>query len=66
MAATDKRYEEARKNAGLKREEACVKLGISFGTLINWESGRTKPDANNVRDMALTYGVSADYLLGLA
>ena len=61
----DKKYAKARKDAGIKREEACVKLGISISTLANWESGKTKPDANNIYDMATVYGVSADYLLGL-
>ena len=61
----EKRYSEARKNAGLRREQACVKLDISIGTLINWESGKTKPDANNIRNMAKLYGVTSDYLLGL-
>lgn len=66
MATTNvKRYAEARKNAGLRKEEACVRLGISYSTLSNWEAGRTKPGANNIRDMVREYGVSADYLLGL-
>ena len=58
-------YAGARKKAGMKREEACVKLGVSFGTIVNWETGKTKPDANNLRDMARIYKVSADVLLGL-
>lgn len=58
-------YEEARKKAGLRREEACAKMHISIGTLMNWETGRTNPDANALRNMAETYKVSADYLLGL-
>lgn len=61
----EKRYFEARKNAGLRREQACAKLDISIGTLTNWETGKTKPDANNIRNMAKLYGVSSDYLLGL-
>ena len=60
-----KRYSQARKDAGLRREQACVKLNISIGTLANWESGKTKPDANNIRDMAMLYQVSSDYLLGI-
>lgn len=59
-------YEEARKKAGLRREEACAKMHISLGTLINWETGRTNPNANDLRTMAQTYNVSADYLIGLA
>ena len=42
-----------------------MKLGISIGTLYNWEGGKTKPDAHDIRVMAETYGTSADYLLGI-
>lgn len=62
----ENRYSQARKDAGMGREQACVKLGISIGTLSNWESGKTKPDANNLRDMSMLYGVSSDYLLGIS
>ena len=61
-----KKYRQARKDAGIKPEEACTKLGISITTLYNWENEITKPDANNIRDMAELYEVSADYLLGIA
>jgi len=60
-----KNYRKARHDAGVKPEEACTKLGISITTLYNWENELTKPDANNIREMAKLYGVSADYLLGL-
>ena len=63
---TEKRYSQARKEAGITREQACVTLHISIGTLANWESGKTKPDANNIRDMAVLYDVSSDYLLGIS
>ena len=66
MTDTDKRYREARERAGLKPEEACVRLGISIGTLYNWEGGKTTPAADNVRAMATVYQTSADYLLGIA
>lgn len=62
----EKNYVDARKQAGLTREKACVALNVSFGTLINWETGKTNPDANNLREMAKLYGVSSDYLLGIA
>lgn len=65
MVNGEKRYREARESSGLKPEEVCVKLGISIGTLYNWESGKTVPGANDVRNMAELYAVSADYLLGI-
>jgi transcriptional regulator with XRE-family HTH domain len=62
----EKKYRDARKMAGIRAEEACTKLGVSITTLYNWENGITTPDANKLREMALMYGVSADYILGLA
>lgn len=62
---SEKKYRDARKQAGIKPELAAVKLDVSIGTLLNWERGVTKPNANNVRDMALLYGVTSDYLLGI-
>jgi DNA-binding transcriptional regulator YiaG len=32
-----------RERAGLKHEALAAKLGVSLGTLTNWERGRTKP-----------------------
>lgn len=61
----EKKYRQARNDAGIKPERAAVQLGVSLHTLYNWERGDTKPDANNIRDMARLYGVSADYLLGI-
>lgn len=62
---SEKKYREARNGAGLKPEEACASLRVSITTLYNWESGKTQPDANNIKAMARLYSVSADYLLGI-
>ncbi len=61
----EKKYREARKNAGLKPEEACARLGVSITTLYNWENEKTQPDANDVKEKAFLYSVSTDYLLGI-
>lgn len=60
-----KRYRQARRDAGITAESAAAKLGVSITTLFSWEREDTKPNANNLRDMAQLYGVTADYLLGL-
>lgn len=61
----DIRYRDARKKAEIRAERAASELGVSITTLLNWERGDTKPDANNLRAMAVLYGVTADYLLGI-
>lgn len=58
-------YRKARKDAGIKPERAAAELGVSITTLLNWERGDTSPNANNIRDMAVLYGVSANYLIGM-
>ena len=59
-------YRKARKEAGVKPERAAAELGVSITTLLNWERGVTKPNADNIRDMTRLYKVSSDYLIGLA
>lgn len=58
-------YRKARQDAGIRAETAASSLGVSITTLLNWERGDTKPNSDNLRDMALLYKVSSDYLLGL-
>ncbi len=58
-------YRKAREIARIKAERAAAELGVSITTLFNWERGDTAPNANNIRDMATLYGVSANYLIGM-
>lgn len=58
-------YRKARQDAEIRAEKAAAELGVSITTLLNWERGDTKPNADNLRDMARLYKVSSDYLIGL-
>lgn len=58
-------YRKAREKAGIKSERAAAELGVSITTLFNWERGDTSPNANNIREMAKLYGVTANYLLNI-
>mgnify|MGYP002514597916 CR=1 FL=1 len=60
------RYRKARKDAGVKIEQAAASLGVSITTLMNWEIGKTNPNARNIKEMSELYGVTADYLIGIA
>lgn len=62
----EQNYRNARKDAGVKIEQAAATLGVSITTLLNWETGKTKPNAKNIKAMSELYGVSADYLIGMA
>lgn len=60
------KFRNVRKEANIKPERAAAELGVSLTTLLNWERGDTKPNSDNIKDMALLYEVSSDVLLGLA
>lgn len=62
----EQNFRKARKAAGIRAEQAAADLGVSITTLLNWERGDTKPDADKLAAMAKLYRTSADYLLQLA
>lgn len=65
LGLQEQNFRKARKDAGIKVEQAAVELGVSVTTLLNWERGDTKPDADKLAAMAKLYHTSADYLLQL-
>lgn len=60
-----RRYREMRERAGLKAEQACVGLGISYSTLMNYEGERTRPTDEVIANMSTLYGCSLYDLLGI-
>ena len=54
---------ELRKKSGLSLEEMAEKLNVSRQTISRWEVGTAQPDAGNLRQLSLLFGVTADYLL---
>lgn len=59
-------YRRARETRGLGMDEAAARLELGSDVLAPIEAGASQPDAVAVRHMALLYGVSADWLLGLS
>lgn len=55
----------ARVNVGLTQSEVAAKLGITKGTLVNYEKYRTIPDINIAKKMATLYGVSVNDIIFL-
>ena len=62
------RLRELRKGKGkdVSQEALARKLGFSKSTIGLYETGDTLPDAKTLRDLAVYFDVSADYLLGLS
>ena len=54
-----------RKEANLSQQRLAEKLGVSRSTVAMWESEASQPDHDSIRQMALLFRVSADFLLGL-
>lgn len=54
--------EAARVNAGLTQEQAASKLGVSRGTIMNWEKGRIAPRIPEMDRMAKLYQIPVDYI----
>ena len=52
----------ARINAGIELREAAKKLGISIGTLGNYEAGRTSPKMEIAARMSELYNIPIDNL----
>lgn len=55
-----------RKAKKLNQEQASELLGISRSTYANYEVGAREPNLALLKKMAMVFGVSADYLLGLS
>ena len=64
-ASIGARVAEARKRAGLNRNQLARALGTSWQHVDHWEKGRTRPTLSSVRRLSELLGVSVDYLLGL-
>lgn len=52
----------ARVNCGLTQTEAARMIGVSIGTLKNWECGKTFPKQPQIEAMCNIYGITYDAL----
>lgn len=52
-----------RKLNGLSQEDLAEKLEVSRQAISRWEMGTAKPDANNILQLSMLFGVTTDYLL---
>ena len=55
----------ARVNVGLTQKEAGKKLNVSRDTIVNWESGKSYPDAIKLKEIEKLYGVGYDEIIFL-
>ena len=58
------RIAELRKNKGISQEELGDILSTSRQAISKWERGESDPDIGRLKDLAVYFNVSIDYLLG--
>lgn len=49
---------QARKRAGLTQWDVATALNVTHVTLSNWETGKTRPNANRLMEMCELYHVT--------
>ena len=58
------RIANLRKDRGISQEELADVLLTSRQAISKWERGESDPDINRLKDLAIYFNVSIDYLLG--
>ena len=62
-------FSERLKELRLEKELSAIELGkilnVSDSTIIRWENEKISPTIDNLYNIAIYFGVSTDYLLGL-
>ena len=60
-----KRFSELRKENNLTATKLAGELGVRDTTILRWEKGIMVPNIIHLYRIAVCFGVSADYLIGL-
>lgn len=61
-----KRLKELRKERGLTQTEVATALHLNSVTYLHYEKDQREPSLAVLAEMALFFGVTTDYLIGLA
>lgn len=59
------RLKAMRESQGYTQEELAEKAGIPVLQIYRYEHNKTKPDGEIIARIAMSLGISADYLLGI-
>ncbi|MGG4344960.1 helix-turn-helix domain-containing protein [Paenibacillus lautus] len=59
------RIAELRKKKNMTQGDLAKVIGKSTSTIAMWEIGKRDPDSSMISKLADTFGVTADYLLGI-
>ena len=57
--------EEFLRENQISQTEFARKIGVKQGQVSEWLKGKAKPGYDNLKQMALAFGISADIFLGI-
>jgi len=57
---------ELRKEKGWTQKNLAVKINTTEDSIYSWEKGRAEPSVDFIIKLAEVFGVTTDYLFGLA
>lgn len=60
------RIEKLRKSTGLSARKFAEELGVKYTTYYGYEKGTREPGSDFITKLALRFGVSTDYILGIS
>lgn len=66
MKVFAKRMRELRESLGVNQTEVANRAGISRQSVTQYERGTRVPDIKTLRNLAVVFGVTSDYLVGLS
>lgn len=66
MKVYSNRIKELRIENKLSQSQLAEKLGTTNSTICDWERGRTEPDIEMLKKLALFFSVSTDYIVGVS
>lgn len=59
-----KKLKYLRKQKGLTQEDLAEKLNVSRQSVTKWESGKSLPNLENIKEISNIFSVSIDLLVG--
>ncbi len=65
MKILAERVKELRADKKLSLEKLANQIGVSDTAVMKWEQNKSEPTAINIKQLALFFNVTSDYLLGL-
>ncbi len=65
MKELAERLKELRKENNISLMTLGKAIGVSDVAVMKWEKNLSEPTANNIKNLAIYFDVSSDYLLGI-